>query len=77
MERTSVKVFEILTTLIDTDMTKGREDDMSKISPEVLAKEVLDNVGKDNYEIRPGKSKMVLLFNRVFPSIAENIAKKR
>lgn len=77
MERTSVKVFEILTPLVDTDMTKGREDDMSKISPEVLAKEVLDNVGKDNYEIRPGKSKMVLLFNRVFPSIAENIAKKR
>ena len=50
---------------------------MSKMSPEVLAKEVLVNVGKDNYEIRPGRSKMVLLFNRFFPSIAENIAKKR
>ena len=58
-------------------MTKGREDDMSKMSPEVLAKEVLANVEKDNYEIRPGRSKMVLFFNRVFPSIAENIAKKR
>ena len=77
MERTSVKVFEILTPLVDTDMTKGREDDLSKISPAVLANKVLDNVGKDNYEIRPGKSKMVLLFNRVFPLIAENIAKKR
>ena len=77
LEKTPVKVFEILTPLVDTDMTKGREDDMSKMSPEVLAKEVLDNVGKDNYEIRPGKSKMVLLLNRVFPSIAENIAKKR
>lgn len=77
LEKTPVKVFEILTPLVDTNMTKGREDDMSKMSPEVLAKEVLANVEKDNYEIRPGRSKMVLLFNRVFPSIAENIAKKR
>jgi short-subunit dehydrogenase involved in D-alanine esterification of teichoic acids len=77
LEKTTVKVFEIVTPLVDTDMTKGREDDMSKMSPEVLAKKVLVNVGKDNYEIRPGKSKIVLLFNRFFPSIAENIAKKR
>ena len=77
MEKTPVKVFEILTPLVDTDMTKGREDDMSKMSPDVLAKEVLLNIGKNNYEIRPGRSKMVLLFNRFFPKIAEGIAKKR
>lgn len=58
-------------------MIKGREDDMSKMSPEVLAIEVLANVRKDNYEIQPGRSKKVLFFNRFFPLIAENIAKKR
>jgi len=77
MEKTPVKVFEILTPLVDTDMTKGRENDMSKMSPEALAKEVLLNIGKNNYEILPGRSKMVLLVNRLFPSIAERIAKKR
>ena len=77
LEKTNVKVFEILTPLVDTDMTKGREDDMSKMSPTILAREVLANIEKDNYEIRPGRSKMVLLFNQFFPSIAENIAKKR
>lgn len=50
---------------------------MSKMSPEVLAIEVLANVRKDNYEIQPGRSKNVLFFNRFFPLIAENIAKKR
>ena len=77
MEKTPVKVFEILTPLVDTDMTKGREDDMSKMSPDVLAKEVLLNIGKNNYEIRPGRSKIVLLFNRFLPKIVEGIAKKR
>lgn len=77
MEKTRVKIFEVLTPLVDTDMTKGREEDMSKMSPENLAKEVLFNIGKNNYEIRPGRSKMVLLFNRLFPSQADRIAKKR
>jgi len=58
-------------------MTKGRESDMKKLSPELLAKEVLRNLDSDTFEIRPGRTKAVLFLNRLFPSLAEKIAKKR
>ena len=77
LENTSIKVFEIITPLVDTDMTRGREDDMKKLSPQLLAREILRNLESDNLEIKPGQTKMVMLFNRLFPSLAEKIAKKR
>jgi short-subunit dehydrogenase involved in D-alanine esterification of teichoic acids len=77
LENTSIKVFEIITPLLDTDMTKGREGGMKKLSPESLAKEVLQNLNSDTFEIRPGRTKAVLFLNRLFPSLAEKIAKKR
>ena len=76
-ENTSIKIFEIITPLVDTNMTKGRESDMKKLSPESLAIEVLRNLDSDTYEIRPGRTKVVLFLNRLFPSLAEKIAKKR
>ena len=77
LENTSIKVFEIITPLVDTDMTRGREDDMKKLSPQLLAKKIFRNLESDNLEIKPGQTKMVMLFNRLFPSLAEKIAKKR
>jgi uncharacterized oxidoreductase len=77
LENTSIKVFEIITPLVDTDMTKGRESDMKKLSPESLAKEVLRNLDSDTFEIRPGRTKVVLFLNRILPSLAEKIAKNR
>ena len=69
LQNTSVKVFEIITPLVDTDMTRGREDDAGKISPDNLAREVIRDLEKDRYEIRPGRTKLVLFLNRVFPSL--------
>jgi short-subunit dehydrogenase involved in D-alanine esterification of teichoic acids len=77
LEDTSIKVFEIITPLVDTDMTKGREHDMKKLSPESLAKEVFRKLESDVFEIRPGKTSVVLFLNRILPSLAEKIAKKR
>ena len=77
LEDTSIKVFEIITPLVDTDMTKDREDDMKKLSPESLAKEVFRKLESDTFEIHPGKTSVVLFLNRLFPSLAEKIAKKR
>jgi len=77
LENSSVKVFEIITPLVDTDMTRGREDDMKKLAPESLAKEVFRSLESDNFEIRPGKTSVVLFLNRLLPSLAEKIAKKR
>jgi len=69
LQNTSVKVFEIITPLVDTDMTKGREDDAGKMSPDNLVREVIRDMEKDRYEIRPGRTKLVLFLNRVFPSL--------
>lgn len=77
LEQTSIKVFEVLTPLVDTDMTKGREDDAGKISPDVLTSSILCGMEADRYEIKPGKTKVVMLLNRVFPSLIENIISKR
>lgn len=77
LEDSSVKVFEIITPLVDTDMTRGREDDLKKITPESLAKEVFRSLKSDKLEIRPGVTGLVLFLNRFFPSLTEKIVKKR
>jgi short-subunit dehydrogenase involved in D-alanine esterification of teichoic acids len=70
-------VFEIITPLVDTDMTRGREDNAGKISPEILAREVFRNIEKDNYEIKPGRTKFVLFLNWIFPSLIQKKIGKR
>ena len=77
LRHTSIKVFEVLTPLVDTDMTKGREDDAGKISPDALTSSILRGIEGDRYEIRPGKAKVVLLLNRLFPSLIEKVIRKR
>ena len=55
-----VKVFEIITPLVDTDMTKGREDNAGKMSPDILAREVFRNLERDNYnQARPDETRTV------------------
>jgi len=70
-------VFEIITPLVDTDMTRGREDDAGKMSPDILAREVIRKIEMDDYEIKPGRTKLVLLLNRVFPSLVQKVVGKR
>lgn len=77
LQGTPVKVFEIITPLVDTDMTRGREDNAGKISPDVLTREVFWNLEKDIYEIKPGRTKLVLFLNRVFPSLIQKVIEKR
>ena len=71
LEKTPVKVFEIIPSFVDTDMTRGRSK--GKISPDALAKEVVKDLKKDNYEIRVGLVKILFLVNRVLPSLAERV----
>ncbi|MDY0091714.1 MAG: SDR family NAD(P)-dependent oxidoreductase [Candidatus Vecturithrix sp.] len=77
LQGTPVKVFEIITPLVDTDMTRGREDDTGKISPDILAREVIRNIEMDRYEIKPGRTKRVLFLNRVCPSLIQRAIGKR
>ena len=71
LERTPVKVFEIIPALVDTEMTKGRGK--GKITPETLASEALRGIESNKYEIRIGKTKVLFALNRFLPSVAERI----
>jgi len=73
LEKTPVKVFEIIPTLVDTEMTKGRGK--NKVSPDFLAAEVLRAIEADKYEIPIGKTTMLLLLHRFVPTIAQRIAR--
>ncbi len=77
LQDTPVKVFEIITPLVDTDMTKGREEDAGKMSPDILVKEVVRNIELDHYEIKPGRTKLILFLNRAVPSLIQKAIGKR
>lgn len=74
LESTNVKLFEIIPSLVDTDMTKGRGK--GKLIPEQLVEEFWKNFVKDKYEIKIGKVKLLHLINRISPKLAESIMKK-
>jgi len=71
LEKTPVKVFEIIPAMVDTEMTKGRGK--NKISPEALAVEALQGLASDRFEIRIGKTKILFFLHRLIPSLAERI----
>jgi uncharacterized oxidoreductase len=69
LEDTSVKVFEIIPPIVDTPMTAGRGK--GKISPEALVAEFWNNFGRDRYEIQIGKTKLLVMLDRIMPKLAE------
>jgi uncharacterized oxidoreductase len=73
LENTPVRVFEIIPTLVETEMTKGRGK--GKITPEALAAEALRGIESDRYEIRIEKTKILFALHRLLPSVAERIIK--
>lgn len=64
----SVKVFELLPPLVDTDMVADRDD--KKLSPDKLVKALIAGLQNDQYTIRVGDTKTVYLINRLFPGLA-------
>ncbi len=69
----TIKVFEIIPPLVETQMTAGRG--RSKISPERLVEEFINAFKKNQYEVNIGKVKLLKLINRLMPSLAERIMK--
>ncbi len=69
LEDTSVKVFEIIPPIVDTPMTAGRGK--GKISPEALVAEFWNNFVRDRYEIQIGKTKLLVMLDRIIPKLAE------
>lgn len=69
----TIKVFEIIPPLVDTQMTKGRGS--GKISPEQLATAFIRAFRKDIYEVNIGKVSLLKWINRISPKLAARIMK--
>ncbi|MEW9699843.1 SDR family oxidoreductase [Paenibacillus sp. SI8] len=72
---TTVKVFEIIPPLVDTELTQGRGK--GKISPDQLTDEFINAFERNRYEIRIGKVKLLNLINRLAPAVADRIMRDR
>jgi short-subunit dehydrogenase involved in D-alanine esterification of teichoic acids len=68
-----VKVFEIISPLVDTPMTAGRGK--GKITPERFVEEFIRAFRKDKFEVNIGKVKLLKIINRISPLLAERIMK--
>lgn len=73
LEETSTKVFEIIPALINTPMTEGRGK--SKITPEQLVDEFIQNFRADKFESYIGKTKLLKFIHRLSPKLADRIMK--
>lgn len=71
LEETGVRVFEILPPLVDTAMTAGRGK--GKIAPDQLAKTFWRGFQHDEFEMFAGKTKLLYLIHRLFPSVADRV----
>lgn len=73
LEGTSVKVFEVLPSVVDTAMTEGRG--RAKISPDRLAEEFWRGFQRDRFEMRIGLVKLFAVLHRVAPSVVERLVR--
>ncbi len=73
LEGSSVTVFELVPSLVDTNMTNGRAG--SKVTPQALAGEALKAIALDKQDIRIGKTKILYLLYRLFPLLAYRLLK--
>lgn len=71
----SVKVFEVLPPLVDTEMTRHRKG--SKVAPSVVAEATLQGMARDRFEILVGASKQVARAHRIHPRLADRIVRRR
>ncbi|MFG4003317.1 SDR family oxidoreductase [Flavobacterium aquidurense] len=70
----TVKVFEIIPPLVDTEMTKDRSK--GNISPERVVNEFIIAFEKNRYEVNIHKVKLLRIINRISPKIAESIIRR-
>ncbi|MFQ6045680.1 MAG: SDR family oxidoreductase [Gemmatimonadales bacterium] len=71
----SVRVFEVLPPLVDTEMTRGRTGKM--IPPYHVARALLKGMEQDRAEILVGRTKLLALANRISPRLAEGMMRRR
>lgn len=69
-----ILVVEAIPPLVDTEMTQGRGS--GKLSPDDMAATIITGVENGDTLVAPGKSKLVLKLNRVFPNLVAHILSK-
>lgn len=74
LEKTSVKVFEVVPALVDTAMTAGRG--RGKMSPKAVAQEAIHGLRRDRFYIQVGKTKLLFAMQRLIPSLADRVIRK-
>jgi uncharacterized oxidoreductase len=71
----SVKVFELLPPLVETEMTAGLEE--KKMSAKDVVKALINAVSNDQYTVRVGPTKVLYILYRFFPKFAFNFLNKK
>ena len=78
---TSVKVFEIVPPIVDTDLDRGARDKRGQtnkgIKPAQVAKESVAAIAKDTFEIPVGMVKVLRIGSRVSPKLFLKIINKK
>jgi uncharacterized oxidoreductase len=81
LANTSVKVFEIIPPIVDTDLDRGARDKRGQtdkgIKPEQVAKESVAAIAKDKFEIPVGIVKVLRIGSRVSPKLFLKIINKK
>ncbi len=76
LERTSVKVFELLPPIVDTNLVTEVEMSIPKISSEKLVSSTLKALKNNRYEIRPGMTGMMYYMLKFMPFIIKAMMAK-
>jgi uncharacterized oxidoreductase len=74
LRETSVQVFEVLPTFVDTPLTHGMT--ASKITPDTVARAILDGIRRNTNEIFVGQTKAVYRISRLSPALAQRLVNK-
>lgn len=70
----AITVIDVIPPLVATEMTAGRGS--GKLSPEDMAEAIVTGIARGEMQIAPGKSKLVLRLNRLFPGLIARILSK-
>lgn len=74
LAKTTVRVVEVFLPLVDTPMTSGRGK--GKMSPEYVAKKIIEGVQRKRNEIYVGKARLLPFMIRIWPGLVKRILQR-
>lgn len=81
LRKTTVKVFEVLPPVVDTDLDKGARDRRGQrdkgISAAMVARETMNGIARDRFEIAVGLVKALRIGSRISPNFFFKMLNKK